>query len=449
MAAFVRRAAAGLAYADARGRIYFDEESAPLADGGDVRAPRPDELIRAPVGAVPAMLPGRAPLLAGGPDVARRLRGARRSAPGARPTAPVARPGAPGAPPTAPAAIAAERTALGVLLPAGYTRLLLPAYVEAAGAPTLPLFGYTFACVVDDELFVAAMRTDESEDWQPRTFAAGELEALVEARRVRDSGNGVLAQLAICAQSYACFTAQNVFLERGEAALPVSPTCNARCIGCISEQEPDAGIPSPQTRVRQEATVDELARIALAHLERVPEGIVSFGQGCEGEPLLRSTTIARTIERIRSQTAHGTININTNGSVPKALQSLIHAGLDAVRLSLNSFRPATYAAYYRPLGYDLDDVFASVRLAVDAKLSVSLNLLTHPGVTDALDEVDASDAFLRSVAVTMVQTRTLNIDPARYFAAVGRPAAPPLGMREALRRIAARGVRIGNFTHAH
>jgi pyruvate-formate lyase-activating enzyme len=327
--------------------------------------------------------------------------------------------------------------------------LLLPAYVEAAGAPTLPLFGYTFACVVDDELHVAAMRTDESDDWTPRAFAAGELEALVAARRARDPENGVLAQLAICAEQYACFTAQNVFLERGEAALPVSPTCNARCIGCISEQEPDAGIPSPQTRVRDEAAVDALARIALAHLERVPDGIVSFGQGCEGEPLLRATTIARTIERIRSVTERGTININTNGSLPKSLGMLIDAGLDAVRVSLNSFRPVAYAAYYRPIGYDLDDVLASVRLAVDAKLRVSLNLLTHPGVTDAVDELEASDAFLRSVPVTMVQTRTLNIDPARYFAAVGRPRVAPLGMREAIRRIEARGVHVGNFTHAH
>jgi pyruvate-formate lyase-activating enzyme len=403
---------AGLAYADARGRIFFDEERTPLADGGDVREPRRDELIRAPKGALPSMLPGRTPLLRGGGTVVR-------------------------------------RTALGALLPAGFTRLLLPAYVESRDAPTLPLFGYTFACVVDDELFVAAMRTDASEDWQPRAFAAGELEAIVAKRRALDPGNGVLAQLAICAERYACFTAQNVFLERGEAALPVSPTCNARCIGCISEQEPGAGIPSPQTRVRDEATVDELVRIALAHLERVPEGIVSFGQGCEGEPLLRATTIARTIERIRAATPAGTININTNGSLPKSLDMLIDAGLDAVRVSLNSFRPATYAAYYRPLGYDLGDVLGSVRGAVAAKLRVSLNLLTHPGVTDAVDEVEASDAFLRAVPVTMVQTRTLNIDPARYFAAVGRPDVPPIGMREALARIETRGVRLGNFTHAH
>ena len=48
----------------------------------------------------------------------------------------------------------------------------------------------------------------------------------------------------------------------------------------------------------------------------------------------------------------------------------------------------------------------------------------------------------------MVQTRTLNIDPERYFARVGRPGEP-LGMREALQRIERLGVGLGNFTHTH
>ncbi len=117
----------GLAYSDARGRVYFDATKTPLADGGIVRAVHSGELIPLPPGAVVSMLPGRAPALAGGRTATR-------------------------------------RTALGVLLPAGYTRTLLPAFRRSAGAPQLPLFGYTFAAVVDDELAVAAMRTDEGED---------------------------------------------------------------------------------------------------------------------------------------------------------------------------------------------------------------------------------------------------------------------------------------------
>jgi len=401
----------GLAYSDRRGRVYFDEHSEPLADGGSIRAPQPSELIAAPPGTIIAMLPARRPILAG-------------------------------------ERVAIRRTALAVLLPAGYTRLLLPAYRTESAAPALPLFGYTFACVRDDALHVGAMRTDEREDWAPRSFGLGELEALVAERCARDPANRVLQQLSVCALEYGCFTAQNVFLEVGEAALPTSPRCNARCIGCISELDLDAGIPSPQTRISFETTAPELARIAVAHLERVPNGIVSFGQGCEGEPLLRSTTLAATIARIRAARSNGTINCNTNGSRPKQLATLIDAGLDAVRISLNAFRPAAYAAYYRPAGYGLDDVLESVRLAVQRGLRVSLNLLTHPGVTDDAGEVRAMEEFLREVRVNLIQTRTLNIDPEVYFAAVGRPEEP-LGMRYALARMRELGVRVGNFTHTH
>jgi pyruvate-formate lyase-activating enzyme len=399
-----------LAYCDAKGRIYYDETTVPLADGGLIREVDANELIPAPDGSVEMILPGRRPLTTIGPSDAGRF-------------------------------------AVAAILPAGYTRLLVPAYVKDRGAPDLPLFGYTFACALDDRLHVAAMKTDEGDDWRPRSFAAGELEATIERRVSLDPGNRVLRQVARCSREYGCFTAQNVFLERGEAALPVSPACNARCIGCISEQEPEAALPSPQTRIAYEVTAGELARIAVHHFERVEDGIVSFGQGCEGEPLLRSTAIARAIESIRAARPNGTINLNTNGSMPSALERCIDAGLQAVRVSLNSFRPHAYAAYYRPQGYALDDVLESIRLAVARGVRTSLNLLTHPGVTDDDDEVAAAEAFLRAVPVDMVQTRTLNIDPGWYFDTVGRPRRP-LGMRRAIESLRERS-RIGNFTHTH
>ena len=400
----------GLAYCDSKARIYFDEEREPLADGGIERQVELDELIPVPRGVVPTILPGRRPLTTTGKE--------------------------------------SRRFALAAMLPAGYTRLLVPAYRKEADAPTLPLFGYTFACVVEDELYVAAMRTDESEDWQPRYFGEGELEALLDRRVAGDPQNSVLRQVAKCSREYGCFTAQNVFLERGEAALPVSPKCNARCIGCISEQEPDAGLPSPQERIVYEPVANDLARIGIHHLERVEDGIVSFGQGCEGEPLLRSIEIARSIELMRASRSNGTINLNTNGSMPSALARCIDAGLQAVRISLNSFRPHAYTAYYRPIGYTLDDVFASIRLASERGLRVSLNLLTHPGVTDDAEEIAAMEALLRDVRVDMIQTRTLNIDPEWYFDAVGRPERP-LGMRAALAKIREMHVQVGNFTHTH
>jgi pyruvate-formate lyase-activating enzyme len=398
-----------LASCDEAGRVLYDEQFVPLADGGLVREAHPDELIPAPDGTVEMLLPRRRPLTTIGP--------------------------------------LAKRTAMAVALPAGYTRLLLPAYATERGAPALPLFGYTFACVVDDRLHVAAMETDEGEEWEPRRFAAGELEELIARRLALEANNGVLRQVALCSREYGCFTAQNVFLEWGEAALPVSPKCNARCIGCISELEPDAGMPSPQARIAEEVSVRDMAAVAIHHLEHVEDGIVSFGQGCEGEPLLRSIAIARTIEKIRAKRSNGTVNLNTNGSQPAALERCIEAGLGAVRISLNSFRPRVYAAYYRPTGYGLDEVLESVRIATARNLRVSLNLLTHPGVTDDEEEIAAMEAFLRDCPVAMVQTRTLNIDPGIYFDRVGRPRAP-VGMRNAIEAIR-RLTRVGNFTHTH
>lgn len=400
----------GLAYCDDRGRIFYDESREPLADGGIVRPVRRDEVIAMPDGCVQMILQGRRPILHQGRS--------------------------------------GRRYALAVALPAGYTRLLVPAYTKEEAAPTLPLFGYTYACAIDDRLYVAAMRTDESEDWTPRYFAPGELEQSISARLAADSQNRVLNQVALCSREYGCFTAQNVFLMRGEAALPVSPKCNARCVGCISKLEPEVNLPSPQTRIDFEASAQELARIGIFHLERVGDGVVSFGQGCEGEPLLRSITIARSIELMRAARSNGTINLNTNGSMPSELKRCIDAGLQAARISLNSFRPNVYAAYYRPQGYTLQDVFESIRLASRAGLRVSLNLLTHPGVTDDADELQAMGAFLADVRVDMIQTRTLNIDPEWYFEAVGRPENP-LGMRTAIAAIRERGVRVGNFTHTH
>ena len=62
----------GLAYSDARGRVFFDAAKTPLADGGIVRDVQPAELIPLPEGAVVSMLPGRSPVLGGGRSVPRR-----------------------------------------------------------------------------------------------------------------------------------------------------------------------------------------------------------------------------------------------------------------------------------------------------------------------------------------------------------------------------------------
>lgn len=341
-----------------------------------------------------------------------------------------------------------DASAVAAALPLGFTRVALPACEARHSAPRLPLYGYTAVAWHEDRFRVAAVRTDELESWSPQAHGVEAVRESIGLRTLEFPSNSLLGQLARCATEYGCYTAQNLFLRQGEAALPVSPACNARCLGCISEQDPDDRVRSAQERVRTTPTVAEITELAVAHLRAAPSGLVSFGQGCEGEPLLAAPLIAQAIKRIRQSTSAGLIHCNTNASHPSALQQLIDAGLQSIRVSLNSARPQTYAAYYRPRGYGFAQVLESLQLAAARGITISLNLLTHPGVTDDPVEMDAFAAILRAVPISMVQTRTLNVDPAWYFSAVGRPSEKAYGMRRWMRWLAKEfpAVRIGNFT---
>ena len=73
--------------------------------------------------------------------------------------------------------------------------------------------------------------------------------------------------------------------------MPSSPACNANCIGCISFQPEEETIVSTQDRLTFKPTAEEIIEFTVPHLETAPYPIVSFGQGCEGEPLLMWKTI--------------------------------------------------------------------------------------------------------------------------------------------------------------
>lgn len=388
------------------------------ADGGAIAPARARDFIPLPPGSLLLTLPGRTPLAYdGGERVAfDRFDGA-------------------------------EANAVAAALPLGYTRTLVPAYEAREGSPPLPLYGYAAVGWREGEFCVAALRTDHLESWSPRSHSAAALRSGIAARRAEFPGSPLLAQLERCALEYGCYTAQNACLRQAEAAIPVSPSCNARCIGCISEQEPDSGFASAQERVRWLPAIAEITQFAVAHLDSAPNAMISFGQGCEGEPLLAAPHLAAAIRAIRERTKRGTIHLNTNASLPAALEALFEAGLQSVRVSLNSARPQCYSAYYRPRGYGFDDVVRSIELASSRRVSLSLNLLTHPGVTDDVCEMEAFSAMLRANRVAMVQTRTLNVDPAMYFSAVGRPRNA-VGMRAwfAWMRREFPKVALGNFT---
>ncbi len=300
--------------------------------------------------------------------------------------------------------------AAAALLPIGYTRTHLPAYEKVPGTEPLPFFGYSAIAGMEGRLYVAAIRTDDPRKWHPRAFPKRTLARMVQEKQAAYPQNRVVAQHAHCALDYACPTASNLFFGRWEMAIAVSPGCNARCVGCISKQE-EENLVSPQDRLTFIPTVDEIVEVAVPHLEQAEDAIVSFGQGCEGEPLLQYRRIEQAIRAIRERTLRGVININTNASNPRWLQRLFDAGLDTVRVSTISGHPETYTAYYRPIGYRFEDIKESLRRARDAGVYSSINLLSFPGMIDREREVEALLAFARETGLRLIQLRNLNIDP--------------------------------------
>ncbi|HEV7678759.1 MAG TPA: radical SAM protein [Candidatus Dormibacteraeota bacterium] len=334
---------------------------------------------------------------------------------------------------------------VAAVLPVGHLRTLLPASEPQPGAPRLPLFGYTAIAEHRGRLVVAALRTDELDWWEPRRFRRPDLPEAVDAARRALPGNRIVEQLSVCALDHNCYTAQNTFYRRYEAALPASPACNADCLGCISLQ-PD-GVPTPQPRMTYAPTPEELADLADYHLGGDDAHIVSFGQGCEGEPLTRGDALEEATARIRRMHPEATIHVNTNGSNPRALRRMIAAGCNSVRISAISFTDAVFRAYYRPIGYTLDDVLDCGRAMRAAGGQVCLNLLTFPGVTDAPDELERTLDACREMGVMQVQWRSLNVDH-DWLARVLPAMQPGMGMRAALDRVRRDlpDVEHGNFT---
>jgi len=295
----------------------------------------------------------------------------------------------------------------------GFTVTHNSAYKEIGSPTLLPLFSYAAVCFYKGEFYVAGIRVDRELRQDFRSVAPGEIADNVTRFKKLLIHNRLLHHLERCGLIYNCPAAKNFFLQRYEAPLPTSPMCNADCIGCISYQ-PGKRCSITQPRIRFVPTPEEIAEVALFHIENVKDPVVSFGQGCEGEPLLVADTIEKAIRLIRKKTLKGMININTNASKPKTIARLFDAGLNSIRVSLNSVQENYYSRYYRPRGYGFKDVKESIKTAKRKGGYVSINYLVFPGFTDSGPEFNAFKAFVARYNIDMVQFRNLNIDPLYY-----------------------------------
>lgn len=322
--------------------------------------------------------------------------------------------------------------AVAAFLPAAHTQTYIAAWERSQSASELPLFAYT-ALGWNDGFVTTAMRTDLSRRQDPDMFDQEKVRKGVTQWKADFPQNRLVEHLSNCALCYGCPAALNLFQGREEAPLPTSPSCNASCVGCISKQGSDRP-PSPQDRIRFVPSSEEISEVALKHIDSVFDPVVSFGQGCEGEPLMVADTIRDAIVLIRKKTSRGTINLNTNASLPQKVAELADAGLDSMRISMNSPRENTYKAYFRQT-YPFEALAMSALEMKKRNRFVSLNLFVFPGLTDAPKEVESLRRFIDSTGIDMIQWRNLNMDPDVYLEKIGQKLPSGIGIKPLIESI--------------
>jgi len=154
-----------LVYADQDGNVYNHEEWYGLGRSGDlINEILPEELIPMPSGATLVAMPYTSPI-GMDPETGEMHR------------------------------LDGPVTAVGALLPQGYTRLFLPGYVKTEKDKALPIFGYTAVVWKDDGFYVAAERSDDPEPWDPRNCDVDLLERKVELLNTKYPNNRLYQHL--------------------------------------------------------------------------------------------------------------------------------------------------------------------------------------------------------------------------------------------------------------
>lgn len=306
--------------------------------------------------------------------------------------------------------------AVAAFIPPAFTGTYIAAYETLPDAETLPLFCYTAAGWYNEKFYVTAVRIEKDIRQESAGFDREQIESGVNNLLSAYKHNRLVQHLANnCCLTYHCPAARNFFIGRWECPVPSSPACNANCLGCISFQPKEENITSTQDRLMFKPTAEEIVEYTVPHLETAPFPIVSFGQGCEGEPLLMWKTIEESIKEIRKHTPKGSININTNGSDPRAVKALCKAGLNSIRVSTNSARKEIYTPYYRPNNYSFEDIIESLKIVNHYGGWTSINYFVFPGMTDSVAEYKALRKLIRETGLKMIQWRNFNIDPDWYL----------------------------------
>lgn len=322
--------------------------------------------------------------------------------------------------------LAKGRLALGAVLPPGYLRALAPSYRDDPAAR--PLEPLPYAAVAADErgdVVVAAIGLPTRRSREPEDgHAAGR-----PAVRAHPA-SAVARQLARCAKENGCVAARSG-IGRGVLPIPLGAPAAERPRLPVALRSGYAGTPREQASFHPDER--DVVAIALDHFAHGGSA-VGFGRACEGEPLALIRVLEEATAEIRERVPGAAVHLETTGSDPAALRRAIEAGLTEITVRIGSARSDTYDALHGPVAHRWSDVRASLQLAAERGIALTLALLTLPGLTDQGAEIDATIALLGELAGGRIELRDLGADPSRAIAAL--PRGRGLGMKVLLARIA-------------
>ncbi|GAC1696840.1 MAG: hypothetical protein NVS9B6_04410 [Candidatus Limnocylindrales bacterium] len=306
-----------------------------------------------------------------------------------------------------PRSLGAGRWAVAAILGPGHLRTRLPACTGRDDAGPLEAQGYAaVAAGSDGGLVVAAVPTGES----PAPVAPTEvlLAAAITAGLRAHPSSAALRQLARRAREHEDAGSAALFLGQGDGPLPV------------------AG---------DRITAADLAEIAIAHLAAGGAG-VTFGLAGDPDPLARPRVVADAASRIRLAVPTARIAVRSNAAAAAAIARVAEAGVDTLVVSLASARPETYERLHPARDIRWPEVRGGIRQAVASGLSVTIELLVLPGLTDRAEEADALVALLRELpSGSAIRLRDLAADP--YLLLRANPGSEPLGIEVFLARLRA------------
>lgn len=393
-----------LVCADEQGQIFDQPELLMLSrQGKDLAPPKPDDLIPLPPSSDLFLLPGRKAL---GLDSH-----------------------------TGKIQIIDALAVAGFASP-GHTLSGTAAYMTEPDAPRLPLYAYGAVGYLNGRFWITARLVDQDQRQVFSHIPQSDITRNAQVLIKKYPENRLIRHLTGCALNSCCPAARNLVLGRFEAPLPTSRSCNARCIGCLSLQPNDSGFQATQNRISFTPKPEELVQVMEIHCARAKNPVLSFGQGCEGEPLTQADLICEAVSRVRQKIPQATININTNASRPESASKLARSGLSSIRVSLNSTDQEIYHSYYRPIDYSFENVKDFILEAKGNNLFVSINLLYFPGITDTESQLGSIINLIMESKIDFIQMRNLNLDPEIYLALFrDKNLGPQTGLSNFMKRI--------------